>query len=316
MNDNLSKVLNYTKPTTIIVGFSGGPDSAYLLLRLQELQPNYHFNIIAAHLDHEWRKNSENDLAWCQQFCLEKNIPFIGKKASQLLYSPTKNGSKEQQGRLLRRFFLESIASQQKNAFIALAHHQDDQIETFFIRLARGASIAGLSGMKEVDGVYLRPLLNISKNHIEKYLKQKNILYLQDPTNQDLYFLRNRIRNQLIPLLSSIDQRYKMQILATMKNFSSTNTFLDEITSQCIDNILVQDNPITLDTEQFLKLSPVIQQRIILRLLIQAKATFIPSSALFNEIIRFLKSRKHQTHRFDRFYQTVKNKGSFYIIKQ
>lgn len=303
--------------STIIIGFSGGPDSCYLLLMLKKVQQSHNIALIAAHLDHEWRTESNQDLIWCQQFCNEHNIPFVGQKASQLKFKPLQNGSKEQEARLLRQFFFESILSQYNTAYIALAHHQDDQLETFFIRLARGASISGLSGMKEMrDHKYLRPLLNVSKNEILEYLNENNIAYLLDPSNQDPQFLRNRIRNTLIPMLPSIDSRLKQHIIDTMHHFALVDDFLHQTTEQIILSITIAKKPLTFATDRFLQFHPVIQQRIILYLLIQNQVKCTPKQTLFAEIVRFLQSNKHQKHQIFQTHFIKKCKNSFSIIQQ
>lgn len=305
------------KNATIIIGFSGGPDSCYLLLMLKKIQQSYNITLIAAHLDHEWREESNQDLIWCQRFCNEHNIPFVGQKASQLKFKPFKNGSKEQEARLLRQFFFESILSQYNTAYIALAHHQDDQLETFFIRLARGASISGLSGMKDMrDHKYLRPLLNVSKTQILSYLNDNNIAYLTDPSNQDLQFLRNRIRHTLIPLLPSIDSRMKQHTIATMHHFALVDDFLHQTTEQIIQSITIAKKPLTFATDQFLQLHPIIQQRTLLYLLIQNQIKCTPKQTLFAEIVRFLQSKKHSKHQLFQTHFIKKSKNSFSIIQQ
>lgn len=314
---NIDFIKHIPHNSTIIIGFSGGPDSLYLLLLLKKVQQSHNLNLIAAHLDHEWRTESAQEAQWCKQFCKEHNIPFIFQKASQLSLKSSGNGSKEQHARQLRRLFFETIAQQHHNAYIALAHHQDDQLETFFIRLARGTSLTGLCGMKELDqSNYLRPLLNLTKQEILTYLDTNKISYLQDPTNSDQTFLRNRIRHTLVPLLPSIDPRLVQHTITTMKHLTSVDELLEHITQQTITQISTHQQPLSLNTELFLQLHTVLQQRILLHLLIQAQATFIPSQSLFAEIIRFLQTNKHTEHTIHQTYKIVKNKNSFSIIKQ
>ena len=96
--------------STLVVGFSGGPDSVCLLKLLSEKQQSHNLQIIAAHLDHEWRTNSDQDAAWCADFCKQyPNVTFIAKKASELLFTTKPNGSKEETGRQLRRHFFSLI---------------------------------------------------------------------------------------------------------------------------------------------------------------------------------------------------------------
>lgn len=316
MENLKEKMLNIPRNSTIIIGFSGGPDSIYLLLFLKQIEQSYNLKLIAAHLDHEWRPESGAELIWCKDFCKQQSIKCIAERACNISIQKSYNGSKEQHARYLRRSFFESIAKQYQNAYIALAHHKNDQLETFFIRLARGTSLQGLSGIKECDGLYIRPLLNISKQEILDYLTNKNIPFLQDPSNKNQAFLRNRIRHQLTPILPSIDQRLADNILGTMKHLASVDELLQQFTAQTISNITISQNPLSLDTEQFLQLHSILQQRIILQLLIQAGATFTPSTALFAEVIRFLQTSSRKTHAMHQSYKITKLKKSFSITQQ
>lgn len=303
------------KNCTIVVGFSGGPDSVYLLLTLKALEASHHLNLVAAHLDHEWRQESGKEAIWCQDFCKKQAINFTSTRASNISLHKSFNGSKEQHARDLRRSFFERIADQYENAYIALAHHKDDQLETFFIRLARGTSLQGLSGIKKQDGRYIRPLLNISKQEILQYLQIEDIPFLQDPSNKDTTFLRNRIRHHLTPILPSIDSRISQNIVKTMDHLTSVDNLLQQITQQTISNIALSESPLSLNTEQFLQLHPILQQRIMLQLLIQAGATFTPSTSLFAEMIRFLQTSSRKTHTMHQTYKVIKSKKSFSIAQ-
>ena len=303
--------------STILVGFSGGPDSVYLLIHLlKAVKEHKTTNIIALHLDHEWRLESKQDAIWCQDFCAKHNVTFVTKKASEINSTAKYNGSKEELGRKLRRQFFEQEAAKHDNSYIALAHHQDDQLETFFIRLARGTSLSGLTGIKEVTGKYIRPLLHMRKQEILTFLQDNNISYLEDKTNEDMSFLRNRIRHQLVPVLENVDDRLSTHIISTMQQFQKIDTFLDITTQNTIQTITVEKTPLSLDTKQFLNLDIILQQRITLSLLINAQATFTPSKALFSEVIRFLKTGKSTQHTIHKTYQVTKDANSFSIIKR
>ncbi len=129
---------------TLIVGLSGGPDSVLLLHYLAALAHTHNLTLIAAHLDHEWRPDSYKDVEFCQELTQRLGIKLVASKLSDLSLSRKFNGSKEEYARSMRRHFLEQIQHQYHANFIALAHHADDQQETFFIRMMRGTSLSGL----------------------------------------------------------------------------------------------------------------------------------------------------------------------------
>ena len=301
--------------STIIVGFSGGPDSVCLLHLLSSLQAELNLKIIAAHLDHGWRTESKKDATWCQFFCEKLGIMYISKTAQELNFQPKYNGSKEDLGRKLRRYFFESIAHQYNAQAIALAHHQDDQIETFFIRLLRGSSVSGLSCMKSQDNMYVRPLLEYSKKDILQYLKKHKLDYLTDSTNQEKNFLRNRIRLDLMPTLSTIDSRWQTTIPNSIKQLQLADEFIHKQSHKIRSEIAHPDNYNKLNIEMFLEEDSIIQYKILLALLIEQKATFSPSNAFFEEIIRFLKNNRSTSHKIFEKYQILKKQGFFYLVK-
>jgi tRNA(Ile)-lysidine synthase len=297
--------------STLIVGFSGGPDSVCLLTFLSELAPKLNVTIIAAHLDHQWRPESAQDSLWCKNFCLTLNdVTFVSQTITELNFDSKYNGSKEEFARNLRRCFFQDLALKYQASHIVLAHHADDQLETFFIRLARGSSVTGLTAMKEEDRTYLRPLLKVKKEEILNYLHHHKIAYLTDSTNIDPKYLRNRIRYQLIPTLCKVDERFENNIANCMTHLQKTDQFLDQITLETIEKISTQN---LINIKLFLDLHEILQHRILMHLLIQHKIKIIPSSALFEEIIRFLHATKSLQHQIHQQCSIIKQSNHFYF---
>jgi tRNA(Ile)-lysidine synthase len=295
--------------TTIIVGFSGGPDSTALLILLSRLQQKLNLTLIAAHLDHQWRPESNQDAIWCKNFVQAlPNIKFVHAQASELKFKTKYDGSKEALGRKLRRAFLMELAQQHQADAIALAHHCDDQLETFFIRLIRGSSITGIAGMSMQDGLFFRPLLHVSKQQILDFLAQEKITYLQDSTNNDTRFLRNKIRHHLIPNLNQIDARFTSNALRCIQQLQKTDEFLDIQAKNLIHSL----GPEQIDIEGFLVLPELMQHRILLHLLIAQKIACTPSQAFFDEILRFLNNKISQkTHQIGTNVIVQKNHHRF-----
>jgi len=310
------QIIDFLKPEiTIIIGFSGGPDSVCLLHLVSELKEIMNLKIIAAHLDHGWRKESQIDAAWCQNFCQKLGVEFISSTPSNLDFQPKYNGSKEELGRKLRRYFFESLAKKYNAQAIMLAHHADDQIETFFIRLLRGSSLSGLSCMRIQDGLYLRPLLGFSKNDIFTYLKKHKLDYLTDCTNLEKNFLRNRIRLDLLPILSTIDSRWQTTIPNCIKQLQLADEFITNQNNKIIQSISSPDNENYINIQKFLDLDEIIQHKILLTVLIKQKIPFTATTGLFKEIIRFLKNNQSNSHTIFEKYQLLKKQGFFYLVQ-
>lgn len=312
MNDCIERVAQFvhekkliTPKSRVIIGLSGGPDSVFLLHALIALQPTYQLQLIAAHLNHEWRTSAIDDERFCQKLCESLDIPLVTARASQLACQPRKTGSKEDIGRQLRRFFFQDVMHTHNAQHIALAHHADDQLETFFIRLIRGAHIAGLASIRPVQQAYIRPLLFLHKHEILDYLHKHDIHYAIDPTNTCADFLRNRIRAELIPTLTTIDQRATHNIKKAIAHLQETDAFLNEASQQTFEKLCVGDGT-TIDINKLFELDPTLQKLVITRWLFHNKITHAPSSSTIEEIMRFFHHTKSAEHHIGSFCITKK----------
>lgn len=301
------------KNKKIVLGLSGGPDSIFLFHLLLEAKQNNILDFVAAHLDHEWRQNSYKDLEFCKKLCEKNDIKFFGAKASELNAKIKYNGSKEEAGRKLRRFFFEKILQETKSNFIALAHHAQDQQETFFMRLLRGASLSGLTCMKEIDGQYIRPLLHMSKDEILLHLHNKKIKYLTDESNNSEDFLRNRIRKNVIPAIKLCDERFDKKFESSLKQLQEAEQFLEKLAQDEYKNIFTDKN--SGNIKKFLELDAVIQRRLLIKMLCNTKSKFTPSQAHLNEMLKFLRLARAKSHILGNNWKIIKHKGFFFIEK-
>jgi tRNA(Ile)-lysidine synthase len=285
--------------STIIVGLSGGPDSVCLLNILNSIEKDFNLNLIAAHLDHEWRSNSKTDVIFCENLCKQLNIKFITEKASNLKQNFKHTGSKEDLGRQMRRYFFEQSAQQFNANSIALGQHLQDQEENFFIRLIRGTSLSGLTGIKAKDTsstnfTYIRPLIETPKYEILQYLKTMNLEYIIDPTNLDESFLRNRIRNKIIPAIIECDERFDSNFLRTLHKLQAADNVIDKITEKEMSLIIYKEE---LDIKKLLQLDSYIQKRILLKWLLKNRVQFTLSESFLNEVLKFLQTEHGGVHK-------------------
>ena len=288
-----------TPNSTVILGLSGGPDSVYLLHHVMQVRESLGLSLIAAHLDHEWRTSSKNDVAFCKKLCADLQIPLEVGYASHLTHSIVSNGSQEEVGRKLRRLFFEQIRTAHQASAILLAHHQDDQFETFFINLIRGTTITGLGGMKAQEGFFLRPLLQVNKQDILAYLSKHTIPYQIDPTNKSNAYLRNRIRSKLIPTLIACDNRSEKNLARAIKNLDETERFLKIVTEQSFTSVITtsETHHRTLDLKKFFVLDSFLQYRVLTYWLsLETNGSARSSKSFLQEIMRFLQSPCGGTH--------------------
>jgi len=280
---------------TVVVGFSGGPDSLFLLHVLTAMMPSE--QIIAAHLDHGWRPESKDEAAWCKAVAATLGVRCVLGHFDEYAHQLKNRGSKEDQARQARRLFFTTIAQRYKANSVALAHHADDQLETFFIRLIRGSGLQGLAGMQPRQGIFIRPLLTLSKQEIVSFLDAHALpnahkIYTIDPSNSSSLYLRNRIRHTLLPALTACDQRANNNVHAAIAHIQEVDHYLDEQAQKAyeqlttsIDHLPAQES---LPLAGLQELHPLIRHRVLLLWLCKVHVPFTPSKAFFAEIERFL----------------------------
>lgn len=303
---------------SIVIGLSGGPDSVFLLHLLKALQAERKLSLFAAHLNHEWRgQEAEDDALFCKKVAEELEIPYIQARITNLENSPAYAGSKEAQGRLARRQFLTEVQRKVNATHIALAHHADDQQETFFIRLMRGASLAGLVGMAPQAEQYVRPLLCVHKSEIMSFLEAYNIQYRTDSTNSAQDFLRNRIRTHVIPALKATDERFDHSFAHTLERLQETEDYLRQVTEKTFQELAVnQNNNFIIDKTKFLMLHPALQERLLVYWLCAEKVPFPPAHGFLREMIKFIDSPNGGTHQVHHAWGLTKKGNSLTIVVQ
>jgi tRNA(Ile)-lysidine synthase len=185
----------------IVVAVSGGPDSVCLLKILFQLQSWLNISLIVAHLNHGLRpKEDERETEFVANLSRSLNLTLAYDKADNL--TKAHGSSIEEKAREIRYQFLEKVLDEYHAQKVALGHNMNDQAETVLMHLLRGAGPTGLSGMPPIrEERFIRPLINISRDEIHTYLKQKDIPFMMDSSNLEKRYLRNKIRLDLIPLL-------------------------------------------------------------------------------------------------------------------
>lgn len=151
-----------------------------------------------AHVNHNFRADSQKDLEFVKSLAEQLKIPFYSKTLA-----PQVSGNKEEFGRIERYKFFNELRQNEGFDWILTAHHRDDVIESFFMQIFFGRRVYGIASIDEKRRL-LRPILHMSREEITEYVTKWKIPYLEDPTNDDTGFLRNKIRNILIPTLEDM----------------------------------------------------------------------------------------------------------------
>ncbi len=188
------------KGDRVLVAVSGGPDSVALLYALLEIKNEFNLDICVAHLNHKLRgRESDEDQKFVKHLAQKLDLKFFSKSIDVKKEARKTKLSLEEAARLVRYQYLENLADKIKADKIAIGHQADDQAETFLMRLLRGAGGVGLSGIPPKRGKIIRPLIEIKREEIEKFLKEKRQSYRTDSSNLLPNYFRNKIRLLLLP---------------------------------------------------------------------------------------------------------------------
>ncbi len=197
----------------VLLGVSGGVDSVALFHLMQAIDEKKRPNISVAHINHQARKASDRDEAFVRKLADAYDVPFYSHVWEK---SDHPDSGFEEAARDVRYTFFEKIMEKQGPTVLMTAHHQDDQVETVLMKLARGSSLEQLTGIQLMQpfsrGQLMRPLLSFPKEKIYAYVEENNIDYVEDATNLSLDFTRNRYRNQIIPLLKEENDKFNAHV--------------------------------------------------------------------------------------------------------
>ncbi len=205
--------------TTAVVGVSGGPDSLALLHILRQVMDPE--RLVVAHLHHGLRPEADAEMQMVVDTAVAWGLPMVIDRQDVTGLARQQGWSLEEAARHARYHFLAEVAAQEGAPLVMTAHHADDQAETVLLHLIRGSGLAGLRGMLPAaplptaaapDVTLLRPLLDISRAEIEAYCAAHQLHPVQDPSNADTTFLRNRIRHELLPLLAHYNPQIKAHL--------------------------------------------------------------------------------------------------------
>ncbi len=224
----------------VLVAVSGGPDSVALLDLLCRLKDRFEHTLHIAHLNHGLRgEQSEKDAEFVSELARRLSLPCHSGLAD-LNDGSLKGRSPEEAARMARHRFLRTVREKTGCARIALGHTRSDQAETVLFRLLRGAGRRGLGAMRPVrDGIWIRPLLQTSRDEVENYVAFRGIQARQDATNFDRRFIRNWIRHDLIPRLEAHGSPAIEKVLSrTADIFRHEDELLDGLSEEAFRNAL------------------------------------------------------------------------------
>ncbi len=257
----LSDLNQFSTSEKFWIACSGGMDSSVLLHLFYSSKNKINQDIEVIYVNHGLQEEANDWAVFCEKQSLQYDIPFIQLQVTE---GCPKGSSVEAWAREKRYSLIEDVMN--KNDVLFTAHHQDDQVETFFLQALRGAGPRGLASMplvkKYAKALHARPLLKYSRSDLKHYAEENNIIWQNDKSNLDVRYDRNYFRHKLIPVIEQRWPAYKETISRLIKNQNESRILLDEIAKDDI-KLAQHKNTRSLDLDVVQKLSTERQKNLI-----------------------------------------------------
>jgi len=257
----------------LLAGLSGGVDSVVLLDVLGRVAPGLRLRLAALHVNHQLSANARRWESFCRRLCRARGIPFRSVKVGV-----RRGDSVEAAARAARH----AVFARQDCEYVVLAHHRDDQVETLLLQLLRGAGVKGLAAMPPVRGRILRPLLDVTREEILEYARARKLKWIEDESNQDVYFLRNFIRHEVLPVIARRFPAYRSTLARAAGHLAEAARLLDELAAADASGHLADG---TLATAALRRLPPA-RARNLLRYFLASHGVTMPSAERLDEASR------------------------------
>ena len=303
---------SHKKIKSMTVALSGGIDSVVLLHLLYQLQKTHHFTLNAMHVHHGLSQNADKWVKFCEALCTKLSIPL---DVHYIKLPQKKSLGIEGEARRLR---YEKLL-QAKTDLVVLAHHKDDQAETFLLQLIRGAGVKGLSSMAHFDEHrhLWRPLLNASRIDIERYAKQQKLKWIEDESNQNIDFDRNFIRYKILPILNNRFNHVIKVISRSSSHLAEAQHLLDDLAKIDLKSSLKSDKyKHKLQVKTLNKLS-LYRAKNVLRYWLELNDQMMPSKDLLDELLRQVLTAKKDADlkiQLSKKSEICRYQGEIYIV--
>ncbi|RRK10348.1 tRNA lysidine(34) synthetase TilS [Lactiplantibacillus garii] len=300
-----SRLLYPTK--TVVVAVSTGVDSMVLLTLLQRLPVRQRPRIIVAHVNHHLRRQSQREAAFLTRYCAEHHLTL--QVTDWPVQSHPQTGV-EAAGRAFRYHFFEQVMATTGAVAVLTAHHANDQAETYLMKLARGGDVAQLTGIAPqrpfAGGQLIRPLLTWSKQTIRAYAAAQEIQFYEDVTNQDVQFTRNRIRQRVVPELTTVNPEFLTHVAGYQQQLRQLLTAKSEMVAYLLPHVVTETETVNLAALQRV---PAAWQLPLLRAWLHQRTHELFSEEKLRPVMHWLQNTNHPTG-------TLPVNGTVDLVKQ
>lgn len=303
VRNTIRKYLMLSKNDYVLIGLSGGPDSVCLLKILDFLKSELSIGLAAAYIDHGLRPDEIiNEKRICTDICKSLNIPLFIKSIDVITFKNQNGLNKHEAARQLRYNALQEIAHNIKANKIALGHNANDQAETMIMRLIRGSGPLGLSGIPPMrtQKIYnykvdiIRPLIEIERSEIEKFLSKNNLSFATDSSNLGENYFRNRIRNFMMPFIKTVNKDIVKTLCRTAEILRDEERYFELTVTKTLMKLISRkdDNQIELFLGPLESMDKVILRRILRRAIDETRDLKGIGFIHIEEIIDLIKTGK------------------------
>jgi len=291
LRETIRKYHMLSRGQTVLVAFSGGPDSTTLLHLLHSLRKEFQITVCAAHLNHGLRgAEAEQDERFAREFASHLGISIAVQRVDLAALVRRRRESVETVARDVRYEFLEEAARQIKANVVALGHNADDQVETVLLNAFRGAGTEGLAGIPPVRGLFVRPLIEVTRAEIERYCREHHLEPRQDSTNRLPEHRRNLMRLSIMPALEQYYPALRTNLRRTADIVREDVRVLRAEADEALRTLAstLDSDRITLDLRRFRLLPPGLQRRVTREAIRAIKGDLVNVELVHVEAVRTL----------------------------
>jgi len=235
--NHLNNSFSFLNNKELLLAISGGIDSVVLLFLLKKLN----YNIYLAHCNFHLRGiESDEDEQFVRNLAALFNIKLFVKHFDTKQVAEKEKISIQMAARELRYAWFNQVLKEQQLDYLITAHQQDDVVETFLINFTRGTGLSGLTGIAEVNGHVIRPLLPFPRNKIHQYAKENNISWREDSSNASTKYFRNKIRHKIMPILKELNPNFMNSFSNTIQYLKESSTIINDTIQQLKEKVITQ----------------------------------------------------------------------------
>ena len=297
----------------IIVGFSGGPDSMLLLRFLLDTRNDLDIALHIMHLNHNERPEADKEEQFVELFCKKNDLSYSLYSEQILELNEVNELGFEMAARERRLYYFQKDLKKYNADYIMTGHNLDDRIETMFLNLERGTGLRGLVSMRLISGVFIKPILFLTRKEIRDHINKNNIDYIEDITNLDENLGRNRIRKRVIPVLDEFMKGGIKRIEHSMDILETTENALNKLVNRTIEEISeINEQAIIFNIRSILKMDDSVQRLI---LYYGVRKRFRVNAHIIDEIIKAIRSEKKYIEKIFNEFSVIRDYNNL-IVKE